>query len=207
MLETRFAANFSKPVLSLGRWLAILGFILLLSTACQSYQFKGAHYDDPQTAPDFELSATDGGSFRLSDQRGQITLMFFGYTSCPDVCPTTLAEANQVLKGLGEDSDQVNFVFITVDPERDTPQVLGTYVKAFHPDIIGLTGTPEELSAVRQDYGIFAEKEVLENSAAGYVVNHTARVFLVDAEGRLRLSYSFGTPPEDFVEDIRHLLG
>ena len=207
MIETRFAANFSKPALTLGRWLVIFGFVLLLSTACQSYQFKGAHYADPQMAPHFELSATDGEAFRLSDQRGQITLMFFGYTSCPDVCPTTLAEANQVLKGLGEDSDQVNFVFITVDPERDTPQVLGTYVKAFHPDIIGLTGTPEEFSVVRQDYGIFAEKEVLENSAAGYVVNHTARVFLVDAEGRLRLSYSFGTPPEDILEDIRHLLG
>jgi protein SCO1/2 len=206
MLKTQFTVNFSKPALSLGRWPILLGFILLLLTACQSYQFKGTQYDDPQTAPDFELSATDGETFRLSDQRGKVTLMFFGYTSCPDVCPTTLAEANQVLKGLGDDSEQVRFVFITVDPERDTPEVLDTYVKAFNPAIIGLTGSPDQLSAVRQDYGIFAEKEALENSAVGYVVNHTARVFLVDAEGRLRLSYSYGTPPEDIVEDIRHLL-
>jgi protein SCO1/2 len=112
-----------------------------------------------------------------------------------------------VLEGLGDDPDQVKFVFITVDPERDTPEVLGTYVSAFHPSIVGLTGSTDELEAVRQDYGIFAEKEVLEGSATGYIVNHTARVFLVDAEGRLRLSYSFGTPPEDILEDIQHLIG
>jgi protein SCO1/2 len=133
--------------------------------------------------------------------------MFFGYTSCPDVCPTTLAEAKRVLEGLGDDADRVTFLFITVDPERDTPEVLGTYVTAFHPAIVGLTGAPNDLATVRQDYGVFAEKEVLEGSAAGYIVNHTARVFLVDAEGRLRLSYSFGTPSGDVLEDIRHLLG
>jgi protein SCO1/2 len=133
--------------------------------------------------------------------------MFFGYTSCPDVCPTTLAEARWVLEGLGDDADRVIFLFTTVDPERDTPEVLGTYVAAFHPAIVGLTGAPDVLAAVRQDYGIFAEKEVLEGSATDYIVNHTARLFLVDTEGRLRLSYSFGTPPEDILEDIRHLLG
>ena len=101
----------------------------------------------------------------------------------------------------------MTFLFTTVDPERDTPEVLGTYVMAFHPAIVGLTGAPDELETVRQDYGIFAEKEMLEGSATSYIVNHTARVFLVDAEGRLRLSYSFGTPPEDILEDIHHLLG
>ncbi len=187
----------------------ILALVLtsLILTACQSYQFKGTQYPDPQSAPDFELTATNGERFQLSDQQGKTVLMFFGYTSCPDVCPMTLAEARRVLEGLGVDADKVTFLFITVDPERDTSEVLGTYVTAFHPAIIGLTGTPSELAAVRQDYGIFAEKEVLEGSAAGYVVNHTARVFVVDAEGRLRLNYPFGTPPEDILEDIRHLIG
>jgi protein SCO1/2 len=184
--------------------LALVSFIL---TGCQSYQFKGTLYPDPQAAPDFELAATDGGHFRLSDQRGDVVLMFFGYTSCPDVCPTTLAEARRVLQDLGDDAEHVTFLFITVDPERDTPAVLATYTGAFHPEIVGLTGTPDELEAVRQAYGVVAEKEVLEGSATGYIVNHTARVFLVDAEGQLRLSYSFGTPPENIVEDIRHLLG
>jgi protein SCO1/2 len=149
----------------------------------------------------------DGGRFRLSEHRGQIVLMFFGYTSCPDVCPTTLAEARRILEDLEDDSEQVTFLFITVDPERDTPEVLANYVTAFHPAIIGLTGASDELGAVRQAYGVFAEKEVLDESAAGYVVNHTARVFLVDAEGRLRLSYAFGTVPDDILQDIRHLLG
>ena len=188
----------------------VLLLLLLASltlTACGAYQFKGTSYAEPQPAPDFELDATDGQRFRLSDHQGQIVILFFGYTSCPDVCPTTLAEARRILQELGEDAGRVTFVFITVDPERDTLEVLETYVSAFHPDILGLSGATAELEAVRQDYGIFAEKEVLENSAAGYIVNHTARVFLVDAEGQLKLSYRFGTPPEDILEDIRHLLG
>jgi protein SCO1/2 len=207
MFKTRSDAKKSEPTVSPNRWLVLLGLIILLLVACQPYQFNGTQYLDPQLAPDFELSKTDGDSFRLSDHRGEIVLMFFGYTSCPDVCPTTLAEARRVLEGLGDEADQVKFVFITVDPERDTPEVLGTYVSAFHPSIVGLTGSTDELAALRQDYGIFAEKEKLEGSAAGYIVSHTARVFLVDAEGRLKLSYSFGTPPEDILEDIHHILG
>jgi protein SCO1/2 len=199
-----------KPKHPASSFLTLISALLaasVLMAACGSYHFKGTVYPDPQPAPDFELTTTDGGPFRLSEQRGQIVLMFFGYTSCPDVCPTTLAEANQVLKGLGDAGDRVRFLFITVDPERDTPEVLATYVTAFHPAIVGLTGSSEELAAVYQDYGIFIEKQVLNESAVGYSVNHTARVFLVDAEGRLRLSYAFGTPPEDILNDIRHLLG
>jgi protein SCO1/2 len=207
MVKTRSGVNQPRPTAYLSRWLALVAFIALLLTACQSYQFNGTQYPDPRLAPDFELTATNGERFQLSDQQGQVVLMFFGYTSCPDVCPTTLAEAKRVLEGLGEDADRVKFVFITVDPERDTPEILGTYVAAFHPAILGLTGAPHELAAVRQAYGIFAEKEVLEGSATGYIVNHTARTFLVDPEGHLRLSYAYGTSPEDVLEDIRHLLG
>jgi protein SCO1/2 len=187
--------------------LVLLGLLSFLLAACQSYQFKGTSYPDSQQAPDFALTATDGQRFRLSEHRGQIVLMFFGYTSCTDVCPTTLAEAKQILQGVGNDSGRVTFLFITVDPERDTPQVLGNYVAAFDPAIVGLTGTSDELAAVRQAYGVFAEKEATDGSAQGYTMNHTARVFLVDTEGRLRLSYAFGTPTDDIVQDIRHLLG
>jgi protein SCO1/2 len=214
---TRFFANryvqsssFPSLQFAILRKCQTLLLLILASTiltACASYEFRGTEYADPQPAPDFELTATSGERFRLKDHQGQIVLMFFGYTSCPDVCPTTLAEAKRVLEGLGDDADKVTFLFTTVDPERDTPKVLGTYVTAFHPAIVGLTGAPDELAAIRQAYGIFAEKEVLEGSAAGYIVNHTARIFLVDAEGRLRLSYRFSTPPEDILDDIRHLLG
>ncbi len=187
--------------------LVLLGLLSLIVAACQSYQFKGTSFPDPQPAPDFALTATDGQRFQLSEHRGQIVLTFFGYTSCTDVCPTTLAEAKQILKGVGSNADRVTFLFITVDPERDTPQVLANYVAAFDPAIVGLTGSSDELAAVRQAYGVFAEKEVVDDSAAGYTITHTSRVFLVDAESRLRLSYAFGTPPDDIVQDIRHLLG
>jgi protein SCO1/2 len=187
--------------------LVLLGLLSFLLAACQSYQFKGTSYPDLKAAPDFALTATDGQRFQLGEHRGQIVLMFFGYTSCPDVCPTTLVEAKQILKGVGSDADRVVFLFITVDPERDTPQVLANYAAAFDPAIVGLTGTSDELAAVRQAYGVFAEKEATDGSAEDYMMNHTARVFLVDTEGRLRLSYAFGTPPGDIVQDIRHLLG
>jgi len=185
----------------------LLILISLVTAGCGSYEFNGTEYVDAQPATDFELTATDGERFRLSDHQGQIVLMFFGYTSCPDVCPTTLAEARRILDDLGEDADQVRFLFITVDPERDTSDVLATYTTAFHPDIVGLTGDPQDLEEVRQAYGVFAEKEVLDESATGYIVNHTARIFLVDAKGQLRLSYRFGTSPDDILQDVRHLLG
>lgn len=187
-------------------WLLFFSLLSLVLGACQSYQFKGTPYPDPQPAPDFALTATDGQRFRLSEHQGQIVLIFFGYTSCPDVCPMTLTEAKQVLQGLGDDREQVAFLFITVDPERDTPEVLANYVTAFHPAILGLTGTSDELAAVRQGYGVFAEKEVPGEATTGYSVNHTARIFLIDPMGRLRLSYAFGTPADDILQDIRHLL-
>jgi protein SCO1/2 len=179
----------------------------ILLPACQPYQFKGAPYPDPQPAADFELEASNGRSIRLSDQRGQVTLLFFGYTSCPDICPTTLADANQVLKELGDDAERVRFLFVTVDPERDTPDVLARYVAAFNPAIVGLTGTPDDLASIRQAYGVLAEEEEPHGSHGDHLVTHTSRVFLVDREGRLRLSYVYGTPPDDMVQDIRHLLG
>ena len=132
------AFHSARPaLLYLGLATLLLGATLL--SGCQSYEFKGTLYTDPQPAPDFELTAPNGERFRLSDHQGEIVLMFFGYTSCPDVCPMTLAEARRVIEGLGEDSDRVTFLFITVDPERDTPEVLGTYATAFHPAIVGLT--------------------------------------------------------------------
>lgn len=180
--------------------------LVLLLAACRPYQFKGTAYPDGIQAEDFTLVTTEGLPFRLSDQRGKIVLMFFGFTSCPDVCPTTLAEARRVLEGLGDEAKNVRFVFITVDPERDTPQRLGQYVSNFHPDITGLTGMSEKLQQVFDAYGIHAAKAPLEDSAAEYTMEHTARIFLVDQDGRLRLSYAFGTPDEDLLQDVQFLL-
>jgi len=169
--------------------------------------FRGTMYAEPYPpAPEIELTRDNGTSFRLSEMRGNAVLLFFGYTSCPDVCPTTMAELKQALEKLGEaDAKRVQVLFITVDPERDTPERVQEYVDHFNSDFIGLSGTETELAGVWQDYGVF--REIVDGtSAAGYLVNHTARVTLIDRDGNLRLSYAFDTPVESIVHDLKLLL-
>jgi protein SCO1/2 len=169
--------------------------------------FHGTTYVEPYPrATEFSLPRGDGGSFQLSSMRGKIVLLFFGYTSCPDVCPTTLAELNQALGKLSKDeSSRVRVVFVTVDPGRDTPERVQTYVDHFNPDFIGLSGTEDELSKIWKEYGV--TREIVDStSVAGYLVNHTARVTLIDGNGNLRVSYSFDTPVNDIVHDLELVL-
>jgi protein SCO1/2 len=135
-----------------------------------------------------------------------ISSLFFGYTFCPDVCPVTLGIWKRVHEALGEDARQVRFVFITVDPERDTPERLLQHVAIFNPEFIGLTGTPEALQPVYQTFGVFFEKESASKSAVGYLVSHTASAFVVDRAGQWRLRHAFETPADDIVHDIVQLL-
>lgn len=186
-------------------WIFTCFLALLLLTSCKPYQYKGTLYEDPPTAADFELARADGGRLRLSDLQGKIVLIFFGYTTCPDVCPITLGIAKRIMEELGDQAEELTFLFITVDPERDTPEKLKAYVANFNEGIIGLTGTNEELLAVQKDYGIYSAKVPLK-SGIGYTMDHTARVYLIDNEGRLRLTYAFGTPYEDILQDVRQLL-
>ena len=171
----------------------------------KTVSFRGTLYDPALPAPEFELTQGNGSSFRLSERRGEVILLFFGYTSCPDVCPTTLSEMKRVMAELGADAENVQVVFVTVDPERDTPEKLKDYVSIFNPAFIGLSGSMEDLEKVWSDYGVYREEEELPNSAAGYLVNHTARVYLIDRDGNLHLSYSYGTPTDDFVHDLKIL--
>lgn len=169
--------------------------------------FRGTAYIEPYpAAPDFALTRADGSSFRLSENRGKTILLFFGYTSCPDVCPTTLAELNQALEKLGEDeANRVQVIFVTVDPDRDTPERIQEYVNHFNTSFVGLGGTEAELTTVWDDYGVF--REIVDGaSAAGYLVNHTARVTLIDGDGNLRVSLNFDTPVEDIVYDLKLIL-
>ena len=169
--------------------------------------FRGTTYGEPYpVAKEIELSQGNGHRFRLSEMRGKTVLLFFGYTSCPDVCPTTLAELKQALGELGEEkAKQVQVLFITVDPERDNPERIQEYVNHFNPDFIGLSGTESELIPVWQNYGVF--REIVEGtSAVGYIVNHTARVTLIDQDGNMRVSFAFETPVEDIVHDLKLLL-
>lgn len=180
--------------------------LALLAGCGQPYTFQGTAFPEPLARPDFELTSEASQPLRLSDQHGKVVLLFFGYTSCPDICPTTLAEASTILQDLGSDEENVGFLFITADPQRDSPEKLAAYTNAFHPAIVGLTGTPEQLAAVYSDFKVRVEREETPDSALGYQINHTSRMYLVDQDGNLRLSYRYGTPPEEIVKDVRHLL-
>ncbi|MBK7320124.1 SCO family protein [Candidatus Villigracilis affinis] len=129
----------------------------------------------------------------------------FGYTYCPDVCPTTLAELKVVMEKLNGQADKVQVVFVSVDPGRDTSEEMQKYIERFSPSFIGLSGSEEELAPIWDDYGVF--REVVERtSETNYIINHTARVTLIDQNGNMRLSYGFQTPPEDIAHDIEILL-
>jgi protein SCO1/2 len=167
--------------------------------------FRGTLYDPPLSAPEIALTRDDGSNFQLSGLRGDVVLLFFGYTSCPDVCPTTLADLRKVNEDLGNKAGQVKVVFVTVDPERDTPEKIQKYVSIFNPDFIGLSGSLEELEPVWKDYGVYREVDQASSSASGYLVTHSARLYVIDRDGNLRLSYSYGTPTDDIVHDLKIL--
>ena len=180
--------------------------ILLALLFAKPVSFHGTSYNEPYpTAPQIKLIKMNGETFRLSDEKGKIVLLFFGYTSCPDVCPTTLAELKQVMDGMGNQAEQVQVVFVSVDPKRDTPEKIQQYVEHFNQNFIGLSGSTDELQIIWDNYGVFRE-EVESDSAFGYIVNHTARTYLIDADGNLRLSYGFQTPVNDIVSDLKILL-
>jgi protein SCO1/2 len=187
--------------------LALIGAVMAaVMVFPKNDSFRGTLYDPALPAPGVELTQGNGSSFRLGEMRGRVVLLFFGYTSCPDVCPTTLSELRRVVDGLGADAARVQVVFVTVDPERDTPEKLGKYVAMFNPSFIGLGGPLEALETVWRDYGVYRAVQQMPNSATGYLVDHTARLYVIDPDGNLRLSFSYGAPIEDILHDVKLLL-
>ena len=145
----------------------LLAGLLLNACASTPPAFKGTTIDPPLPTADFTLTDQNGQPFRLSDQQSDLTLLFFGYASCPDVCPMTLAVWNQIYEALGDDADRVRFILVTVDPDRDTPAQMKPYIAVFNPSFIGRTGTLDELETVYERYGIFREKDTESETAAG----------------------------------------
>jgi protein SCO1/2 len=182
----------------------LLGYLIYILFS-QPYTFNGSLIEPPIPADDFELSDQNGGIYRLSDQQGDVVLLFFGYTNCPDVCPVTLSDYRRMIPELEDDIANVEFVFISVDPERDTTIRLADYLDNFDARIIGLTGDTSTLEDVWANYGVFAEKRDV-GSAAGYLVDHTARLYVVDKQGYLRLTYPFGFEIEGIIGDVKHLV-
>lgn len=181
--------------------------ILLTVLFSKPANFRGTLYGEPfPPVPEIALTDASGNPFSLSSNRGRITLVFFGYTFCPDVCPTTLAELKLAVDQLNDaDASQVQVVFISVDPDRDTVEGVQQYVERFNPNFIGLSGSLEELEPVWSGFGVY--REIVDGtSATNYIINHTARVTLIDQDGNMRLTYGFQTPPEDIAHDIKLLL-
>ena len=181
--------------------LALVGWRLL----AQPYAYHGSLLETPVLAPEIQLGDQVGETFSLREQRGKVVLLAFGYTNCPDVCPTTLAQFKQIKAGLGEDAAPVRFVFITVDPERDTPERLKLYLGSFDPEFTGLTSSRSDLEQVWQEYGVFQQKQA-PDSSGNYEVDHTARIYAIDKTGNFRLTYPYDMEFSGIVEDVRHLV-
>ncbi|MBI3903732.1 MAG: SCO family protein [Nitrosomonadales bacterium] len=157
-----------------------------------------------QTAAEFHLTDAGGKPRSLSDFRGKVVVLFFGYTHCPEVCPTTLADLARVMRQLGQDADKVQVLFVTLDPERDTPQVLAQFVPAFHPSFLGLYGDAQTTAQAAQAFAVSYEKHADKN---GYTLDHTDSTFLIGKSGRSVLMSPYGQPAELLAEDIKLLLG
>jgi protein SCO1/2 len=187
---------------------AVLALFAVGLAGCGPYQFKGAVLEPPSEISDFTLPTVDGGTFRLSDYSDRIVLVYFGYTYCPDVCPTTLSQLKLVMEQLGDRADQVQVVMISVDPERDMPDQFDRYLANFNESFIGLRTTDTGLlDPILEDFGAFYILEPTDSaSETGYLVSHTASLFLVDGSAGLREVFPYGTPAEDIASDIRHIL-
>ncbi|MFN8377786.1 MAG: SCO family protein [Anaerolineae bacterium] len=159
----------------------------------------------PLQLQDFTLPASTGTDMSLSEitSSGKWTVMYFGYLHCPDFCPTTLAEFKRVEQFLGDAAENVQLVFVSVDGQRDTPELLATYLANFDPAFIGLQGNDETLAQIAPDYGLYYQRRTDTGSAAAYVVDHTTRTYLIDPEGRLRVSFSYDTGPQDIAQTIQ----
>ncbi len=191
-----------RKIYQIGLLIFIIGVIALFVRQKESVDFRGTVYNPPLPAVDFSLLQSDGRTFRLSEQRGKVVLIYFGYTFCPDACPTTLHDLSQALQKLDEKQrERVVVVFISVDPARDTPEHVQEYVHRFSPSFIGLSGSEAQLWPIWNAYGVVAKTQTT-NSAAGYLIAHTAHVFLIDPNGFLRILFPFGTPPEDIAHDL-----
>jgi len=167
--------------------------------------FKGMAVDPPREMPTFAFTRADGSTFTTSAEPGRPMVLFFGYTHCPDVCPTTLADWKRVRATLGDKAKAVRFVFVTVDPDRDTPAVAERYARMYDASFEGVSGNAGTTSRMMDAFGVAAAREPGTN-ATGYLVSHSSQVFLVDSHGKLVALYPFGSGWDALAADLERLL-
>jgi protein SCO1/2 len=184
---------------------ALLALLAGCSSGPDAPTFKASDVTGTSYGRDFALNDHHGRPRTLADFRGKVVVLFFGYTQCPDVCPTTLAELAEVMRQLGPDAARVQVLFATIDPGRDTAQLLAQYVPAFNPTFLGLRGDDDATARTAKEFRVFYQKQP-GRTPDTYTMDHSAGTFVFDPQGRLRVYVSYGQGPEVFVHDIRELL-
>jgi protein SCO1 len=186
---------------------ASTAFLIFLIAACAQEKpvFKNVDITGAEYARQFELTDHNGQKRTLADFKGKAVAVFFGFTQCPDVCPTALAELAKVRSGLGKDADKLQVIFVTIDPERDTPAVLKSYLANFDPQALGLAGSLEQTAATAKEFKVFYAK-VPGTTAGSYTMDHTAGSYVFDAQGKIRLFVRHGTDPQLLIGDLKQIL-
>jgi protein SCO1 len=202
----RGATVAARGARAVARVACMLGVLAAL-TACapSAPKFMASDITGSALGRDFALPDFNGKPRTLADFHGKVVVMFFGYTHCPDVCPTTLAELAETMKRLGPDADRVQVLFVTVDPERDTPAALAQYVPAFDKRFLALRGDDDAVAATAKEYKVIYQKQP-SSTPGSYTVDHSAGTYIYDPQGRLRLYVSYGQGPDVFTHDIKALL-
>jgi len=205
LLRREAASTSSRP--KRRAWLLLAAAATVASLpACQQrapQAFKGIDITGAEYARSFSLADAGGTTRTLADFKGKLVMVFFGFTQCPDVCPAALSRAVEVRKLLGADAEKVQVMLVTIDPERDTPEVLRNYVKAFDPSFIALRGDLKATAATAKEFKVFYQKVP---TASSYTMDHTAVSYVFDPKGRLRLALTHGLPAQDFTADLKALL-
>lgn len=178
---------------------------VLAACGKQEVQFKGSDISGTKLGRDMVMQDGTGQTRTLDDYQGKVAVVFFGFTHCPDVCPTAMAQLAQTMDLLGDEADNVQVLMITVDPERDTPEVLSAYVKAFHPSFVGLTGTAEQLSTTAKSFKAYYAKSA-GATPEQYSMDHASSFYILDQDGEARVLVSGNATAEDIAHDIRQLL-
>ncbi len=184
-------------------WISAAG----LFSACspQGAKFQGIDLTGAEYGRDLPLPDQHGKDRSIKDFAGKVVVVFFGYTQCPDVCPTSMSELAEVKRSLGADGDRLQGVFVTVDPERDTPEMLAGYMASFDPTFIALRGTPEQLAAVAKDFKLYY-KRIDGQTPTSYTMDHSAGSYVYDTKGRLRVYHRYGAGAQSLAADVRALL-
>ena len=180
---------------------------LAMFVACSTdHKYTGTLSDPVWSVPGFELIDQDGKLFSFGEDAERLSMVFFGYALCPDVCPTTLADMVRVKQQLDDSSDQVRFVWITVDPDRDSPKRLKARLEVFDPTFIALSGSRESLEQVWQWFRVQVEVDDTPSSAAGFLISHTANTYLVGADGTVHVEFPFGADTNGIASDIKQII-